>query len=117
MWPQVRPESSLESKVDACALLMSVQNDFLSFFFYFLAFLFLFQQFLRFVIKQNSGNFVAVQRLGLCAFTAKGAGSVPGQRTKILQAKERGQYIIIIIIMQFQNYTLYSPKRGINYAM
>ena len=88
MWPQVRPESSLESKVDACALLMSVQNDFLSFFFYFLAFLFLFQQFLRFVIKQNSGNSVAVQRLGLCAFTAKVLSSIPGQGTKIPQVTE-----------------------------
>ena len=36
MWPQVRPESSLGSNVDACALLMSVQNDFLSFFLFLL---------------------------------------------------------------------------------
>ena len=27
-----------------------------------------------------------IQWLGLCAFTAEGAGSIPGQGTKILQA-------------------------------
>ena len=42
---------------------------------------------------------MAVQWLPLCAFTTEGAGSVPGQRTKLLQAEEHGQYIIIIIII------------------
>ena len=32
------------------------------------------------------GNFLAVQWLGLHAFTAEGSGSIPGQETKILQA-------------------------------
>ena len=33
-----------------------------------------------------SGNSLAVQWLGLGAFTAEGPGSIPGQGTKILQA-------------------------------
>ena len=32
-----------------------------------------------------------VQWLGLCAFTPKGLGSIPGQGTKILQAAQCGQ--------------------------
>ena len=32
------------------------------------------------------GNSLVVQLLGLCAFTAEYAGSIPGQRIKILQA-------------------------------
>ena len=32
------------------------------------------------------GNSLAVQWLGLCAFTAEGPGSTPGQGTKIPQA-------------------------------
>ena len=32
------------------------------------------------------GNSPAVQGLGFCAFAAKGAGSIPGWGTKILQA-------------------------------
>ena len=32
------------------------------------------------------GNFLAVQWLGLCDFTAKGSGSIPGWGTKIPQA-------------------------------
>ena len=32
------------------------------------------------------GNSLAVQRLGLCALTAEGLGSIPGRGTKILQA-------------------------------
>ena len=32
------------------------------------------------------GNSLVVQLLGLCAFTAEDAGSIPGQRIKILQA-------------------------------
>ena len=32
------------------------------------------------------GNSLAVQGLGFCAFAAKGAGSIPGWGTKILQA-------------------------------
>ena len=38
-----------------------------------------------------SGNSLAVQWLGLCAFTAEGPGSVPGQETRILQAAQHGQ--------------------------
>ena len=37
------------------------------------------------------GNSLAVQWLGLCTFTAKGTGSIPGWRTKILQAMWGGQ--------------------------
>ena len=36
-------------------------------------------------------NTLAVQWLGLHAFTAEGAGSIPGQRTKIPQATQRGK--------------------------
>ena len=48
--------------------------------------------------RQNSkhrsnrrGNSLAVQCLGLCAFTAEGAGSIPGWGTKIPQASRCGQ--------------------------
>ena len=37
------------------------------------------------------GNSLVVQWLGLRAFTAKGAGSTPGQGTKILQTTSCGQ--------------------------
>ena len=37
------------------------------------------------------GNFLAVQWLGLGAFTARGPGSIPGRGTKILQAAWCGQ--------------------------
>ena len=37
------------------------------------------------------GYSLAVQWLGLQALTAKGAGSIPGQGTKILQATQPGQ--------------------------
>ena len=37
------------------------------------------------------GNFLAVQWLGLCTFTAEGTGSIPGQGTKIPQAVRRSQ--------------------------
>ena len=37
------------------------------------------------------GNSLAVQWLGLHAFTAEGAGSIPGQGTKILQAEWRSK--------------------------
>ena len=33
----------------------------------------------------NVGNCLGVRWLGLCTFTAKGLGSIPGQGTKILQ--------------------------------
>ena len=36
--------------------------------------------------KDSPGNSLVVQWLGLCAFTGKGAGSILGQGTKILQA-------------------------------
>ena len=36
------------------------------------------------LLKINKGNSLVVQWLGLCAITAKGAGSIPGQGTKIL---------------------------------
>ena len=38
-----------------------------------------------------SGNSLVVQWLGLCAFTAEGPGSIPGQGTKILQVAQRSQ--------------------------
>ena len=36
-------------------------------------------------LKILHGNFLAVQWLGLHAFSAEGLGSIPSQRTKILQ--------------------------------
>ena len=39
--------------------------------------------------ESESWTSLAVQWLGLCAFTAKGTGSIPGWRTKILQAMWR----------------------------
>ena len=39
--------------------------------------------------KVSKGTSLAVQWLGLCAFNAKGAGSIPGRGTNILQAKKR----------------------------
>ena len=36
--------------------------------------------------KEPRGEFLVTQWLGLCAFTAEGLGSIPGQGTKILQA-------------------------------
>ena len=42
------------------------------------------------ILKENvTGNSLAVRWLGLCAFTAKGPGSKPGQGTKIPQAARR----------------------------
>ena len=38
------------------------------------------------VKKKNAGTSLAVQWLGLCAVTAEGLGSIPGQRTKIPHA-------------------------------
>ena len=43
------------------------------------------------VKNYKPGNFLAVQVLGLHTFTAKGADSIPGQGTKILQAEKSGQ--------------------------
>ena len=37
------------------------------------------------------GNSLTVQQLGLCAFTAEGLGSYPGQGTKIPQAAWHSQ--------------------------
>ena len=34
----------------------------------------------------DKGNFLVVKWLGLCTFTAKGLGSMPGWGTEILQA-------------------------------
>ena len=39
----------------------------------------------------NQKNSMVVQRLELCASTAEGVGSIPGQGTKILHAKQYGQ--------------------------
>ena len=39
----------------------------------------------------NMGNSLAVQLLGLCAFTVKGWGSILGGGTKIPQAVQHGQ--------------------------
>ena len=41
--------------------------------------------------SKNQGTSLAVQWLGLCASTAGGTGSIPGQGTKILQASQCGQ--------------------------
>ena len=38
------------------------------------------------VTKKPTGNFLAVQWLVLCAFTAEGPGSMHGQKTRISQA-------------------------------
>ena len=51
-----------------------------------LHFFFLFIQFFKVV---NTGNSLVVKWLGLCAFTAKGLGSIPGRGTKIPQATRR----------------------------
>ena len=40
------------------------------------------------------GNSLAIQRLGLCSFTAKGLGSVPDGETKIPQATQCSQNLI-----------------------
>ena len=50
--------------------------------------------FKRILMYRNS---LAVQCLGLCAFTVKGLGSIPGQGTKIPQAKAWLKKTIIII--------------------
>ena len=39
----------------------------------------------RTIKNDGAGNSLAVQRLGLCAFTAEGAGSIPGRGTKNLR--------------------------------
>ena len=41
--------------------------------------------------KKRIGNSLAVQWLGLGAYTARGLGSIPGQGTNILQAVKYGQ--------------------------
>ena len=38
------------------------------------------------LLKEKEGNSLVVQWLGLCALTAEGPVSIPGQGTKILQA-------------------------------
>ena len=38
---------------------------------------------------EGLGNSLAVQWLGLCAFTSRGAGLIPGRGAKILQAMVR----------------------------
>ena len=87
IWPQVHTKSSLGSNVGACALLMSIQNDFLFFFFLLPVFLVSLSIIFK-IIKQNSGNSLAVQWLGLCAFTATILSSIPSQGTKIPQVTE-----------------------------
>ena len=42
-------------------------------------------------IIYNFGNSLVVQWLGLCALTAEGLGSIPGQETKIPQAIQCSQ--------------------------
>ena len=39
----------------------------------------------------SPGNSLVVQWIGLCAFTAKGQGSIPARGTKMLQAVQHGQ--------------------------
>ena len=41
--------------------------------------------------KYTQGNSLAVQWLGLCAFTAEGPGSIHGWGTKITQVSECGE--------------------------
>ena len=41
--------------------------------------------------KAKQGNSIAVQWLGLGAFTAVAPNSIPGQETKIPQASQQGQ--------------------------
>ena len=41
--------------------------------------------------KWSQGNSLVVQWLGLCTFTAEGLGSIPGQGTKIPQARQHSQ--------------------------
>ena len=48
----------------------------------------LFTELLKF---KKLGTSLAVQWLGLCAFTAEGKGSIPGWGTKIPRASWRGQ--------------------------
>ena len=43
------------------------------------------------LLKMNKGNSLVVQWLGLCAITAKGAGSIPGRGTKITPATQHSQ--------------------------
>lgn len=40
-------------------------------------------------VKRKKRSFLAIQCLGLCAFSAKGMGSSCGQGTKILQTQKR----------------------------
>ena len=40
---------------------------------------------------EDLGNSLVVQWLGLCTFTAKGPGSIPGRGTKILQDTQHSQ--------------------------
>ena len=49
-------------------------------------------------LKNIKGNSLAVQWLGLCAFTAEGTGSIPGWGTKIPQATWGSQKNIYIYI-------------------
>ena len=53
-------------------------------------------------IQQNvyHGNSLAIQWLGLRAFTAEGPGPIPGWGTKIPQAARRGQKTCITSIMR-----------------
>ena len=45
----------------------------------------------------NAGeNFLLVQWLGLCTYTAGGTVSIPGQRTKILQARQCAKFFLKI---------------------
>lgn len=45
----------------------------------------------KYYCKKRIGNSLAVQWLGLGAYTARGLGSIPGQGTNILQAVKYGQ--------------------------
>ena len=55
------------------------------------------------------GNFLAVQWLGLCAFTAKGPSSIPGHGTKIPQATWSGQKKININHSTFSSSSSFQP--------
>ena len=68
-------------------------------------------------LQIQNRNFLAVQWLGLHAFTAKGAGSIPGWGTKIPQAAPGGQKRKKKIgkekIFLCSSHALYTPECGL----
>ena len=62
----------------------------------------------NFLKQKEFWNSLEVQWLGLCAFTAKGMGSIPAWETKIPQATQHGQRQIKIeeVLPSIQKYQL-----------